>query len=614
MTTIRTSEPPIALFALRSYQERIANTAVNANTLVVLPTGAGKTLIAATAINRICGPFDITQTRDGPCALFLVPTRLLVKQQATALRRSIPGAHVAEFAGGLDLPSRFDVLVTTPKAFEVRQQRDMCGNSDAARLDWAVWDLLVFDEVHHVLKDHPYRRLALSLRDKSTVKPEDAPRIIGLTASYTYAVGEAAVLKSLRRMCDELCIEKPETADQMELESSGYHAKAAAPEIHSAPTHAGETLVPVGVLPEKERKPHLMIPMPIDEVLGISPYSMRMRDIRFEELAMWYEGLRILVTSWEEGEDATALFLRMSGCETEEDFGTLTGSGWWSSQTVAKRRAFWADVPQTFPRFERLKEQLLAKEKALNPFRGILFVQQRITTHILEHFVKSDVLLAERFTPTCVYAAATPATVTLSVSRSETDRRLAMFGSGAANLLIATAVAEEGMDIPTANCVIRFDAVLHTVSLVQGRGRARQQDSSLIVLSERADRSVSRLQRVEEQQLELVRTFQPVRDPVQKAHEHEQRCMDQRNREQNARTVLTAPGRGAAAAVQLFARKTKVDILINMHEEGNMWCCELSYSSVLRSVTGKGFAEGKKGAKLAAMEDMLASLRLEFVS
>lgn len=645
--------PPLVL---RSYQERIAETAVTANTLVVLPTGAGKTLIAATVIQRICGTFDEDEPRNDPCALFLVPTRLLVKQQAAALRRALSGAHVAEFSGGLELPRRFDVLVTTPKAFQVRQQRAVGCSDGATRLDWEIWQVLVFDEVHHVLKEHPYRRLALSLRD-SSVNTMSAPRIVGLTASYTYAVGEAAVRKSLRRMCDELRIEKLETADQQELERSGYHAKAAATEFDTGPTHAGNTITPAGVVPFEERKPHLMIGTFLKRVelgqttpfskrvmnvitamesdineeypnyrspirkngamksWGANAYAFRSRDSRFEELAMWYDALRLLIVSWEEGEDATATFLRMSGCEMNEDdfaHNLSQNNSSWSWHTIEEKSQFWVEVPQTFPRFERLKHQLLAKHSSSDNFRGILFVQQRVMTHIVEYFVRSDPELSWRFSPTCVYAASSPATCTLSVSKAESARRLAQFENGAVNLLIATAVAEEGMDIPAANCVIRFDAVLHTVSLVQGRGRARQENSSLVVLSERADRPVSKLEEVERQQLHLMRTFEPTLSPEEIELENEKRRQQQRSRELSARSCLNDCNQNAAAIVQLFSRKTKTEIQMDMRKEGNLWCCSLSYSSVLRSVHAKKAAVGKKKAKQAAMKEMHDLLKSEF--
>lgn len=112
---------------LRRYQSRIADTCEKENTLVVLRTGAGKTAIAAEAIKRIPPP-----------ALFLVPTRDLVKQQAKALR-SWTGFFVAELRGGQNVPTHFEVLVATPGAFRAAQLKGIH--------QWRRFRVVVFDEV-----------------------------------------------------------------------------------------------------------------------------------------------------------------------------------------------------------------------------------------------------------------------------------------------------------------------------------------------------------------------------------------------------------------------------------------------------------------------------------
>ena len=53
------------------------------------------------------------------------------------------------------------------------------------------------------------------------------------------------------------------------------------------------------------------------------------------------------------------------------------------------------------------------------------------------------------------------------------------------NLLVATDVAEEGLDVQGCSAVLRFDLPKTPSSLVQSRGRARQHGSSFIVLLER---------------------------------------------------------------------------------------------------------------------------------
>jgi hypothetical protein len=61
-------------------------------------------------------------------------------------------------------------------------------------------------------------------------------------------------------------------------------------------------------------------------------------------------------------------------------------------------------------------------------------------THVLEHLVRSDARL-HMFSPACIYAVTSPATASLSVSKSEAKERLAAFSDGRVNMLIATAAA-----------------------------------------------------------------------------------------------------------------------------------------------------------------------------
>ena len=110
--------------------------------------------------------------------------------------------------------------------------------------------------------------------------------------------------------------------------------------------------------------------------------------------------------------------------------------------------------------------------------------------------------------------------------------RLGKFAEGTANLLITTVVAEEGLDISRANCVIRFDPVQHAVSFVQGRGRAREVDSNFIILSEQEGRSAEQLAVAEQRQLAVAQSFEPtVRGPA----EIEKERVAQRTRERGAR-------------------------------------------------------------------------------
>ena len=144
---------------------------------MVLPTGAGKTLIAAKAAEA-----NVAATKQP--TLFLVPTKLLVAQQAQAFVAAT-SLRVTCLHGELAVPAfaTFDALVATPAAMIAQQGCD--------DLSFQQFGLVVFDEVHHVVKNHPYRKVAVRLQN---LPEASRPKVLGLSASLTYAIGKGATL------------------------------------------------------------------------------------------------------------------------------------------------------------------------------------------------------------------------------------------------------------------------------------------------------------------------------------------------------------------------------------------------------------------------------------
>ena len=594
---------------LRQYQERIVNKVIDDNTIVVLPTGSGKTLIAAECAKRLGCP-----------TLFLVPTCLLVEQQATAIRKHT-GLRVVEYFGGKRLDPVFDILVSTPKAFQQEQLK----NVDS--LKWINIGLVIFDEVHHVLKQHPYRSIAIALQRSMA-----SPRILGLTASLTYKVTEDAMEAQIRQLCIELSTNKIETATIAELRESGYHASSTPMQV-KLPLHEQVE----GLVPLNDRRPHLVYKIVFDRICkgkatafaislvnlirqleaactkcvpefksplsnpllaswGIYAHKFGLRNSLCAEIEHFYEALRLLVGSWEEAEDAAVMFLRMSlhNCQNA-----------WPHHVQKARDEFLNGLPRIYPRYENLIDCLKYQLDNLETFRGIIFVQQRVSTHILEYVLKTDPELSVRLRTTCIYAAGSPATPSLNLTKVAVADRIKQFATGSVNLCLATSAAEEGMDIPSANCVIRFDPMVHSVSLVQGRGRARQADASFIVLNERFDRPAVMLEAIAQAQNEFIcsKSYSCELDDemimkLEKA---------QFNRELNARSLLLRSP--SSALLNEYCQKTKVQLEECYFSRPNGWECILTYESNLRKLTSPMVASTKQQAKQLASIHLLQSLK-----
>jgi endoribonuclease Dicer len=94
-----------ALFAPLTLQPLACCLAARAQTVAMLPTGAGKTLIAAWLIKHYADTLlagraspQATSPARRCCVVFLCPTKLLVRQQVAVLRAATPLA-VGEFTG-----------------------------------------------------------------------------------------------------------------------------------------------------------------------------------------------------------------------------------------------------------------------------------------------------------------------------------------------------------------------------------------------------------------------------------------------------------------------------------------------------------------------------------
>ncbi len=176
----------------RLYQQNLLRSAEKHSTLVVLPTGLGKTVIALVLAGRTIRDARKAGSRRNTPVLMLAPTKPLVEQHAAFFRENLVGARgpfgagekadaesvvVANLTGEVPPEEReliwkeSDIVLATPQVV----RNDVA----ADRVTLAGVRLLVLDEAHRATGDYAYVFLAKRYREEAG---KDA-HLVGLTAS-----------------------------------------------------------------------------------------------------------------------------------------------------------------------------------------------------------------------------------------------------------------------------------------------------------------------------------------------------------------------------------------------------------------------------------------------
>src|SRR3989344_8466394 len=153
---------------LRLYQETILNTVSQKDTLVVLPTGLGKTHIAV-ALASLRLPLGKI--------LFLAPTKPLIAQHLKTFSEYFsPTEKLAVFSGEVDPEKRNELWQKSQIIFSTPQtvKNDLL----VRRIDFHDVALIVFDEAHRAVGNYAYSFLA-----NEYIRQANTPKILALTAS-----------------------------------------------------------------------------------------------------------------------------------------------------------------------------------------------------------------------------------------------------------------------------------------------------------------------------------------------------------------------------------------------------------------------------------------------
>lgn len=449
------------------YQIDLARVGLSEDLLVVLPTGMGKTVIAALlAAERL---------RAGTGrVLVLAPTRPLVDQHATSFAKWFRDLHVARFAGTGRAPVRAgswegsEAVFATPQIVE--------NDLRAARYTLADVGLLVFDEAHRAVGKYAYVALAAAYR---AARPGGG-RVLALTASpggeeerIEAVVGALGVVRvEARHRTDEGVAEyvQPIHVEQRWV-TLGPGARHIQELLRTATQSEGHKLQKMGYL---RRKP--LRSLSVKDLIALrsevfarpGPFARKFGPLYHQMLLLHlHHALERLET---QGVEPFVQYLDRVAAKPKPGkadralakLPEVIASRAEAEQMLGERREL------SHPKLEVLRE-LVAEEIARprgRPPRVLVFAQYRDTIQGIHDDLTSQGLTVGRFV-----GQATRDADDRGMNQKEQRQVLDAFRSGRFPVLVASSVAEEGIDVPDVDLVVFFEAIPSEIRAIQRRGR-----------------------------------------------------------------------------------------------------------------------------------------------
>ncbi|KAI6684308.1 hypothetical protein NL676_030221 [Syzygium grande] len=363
------------------------------------------------------------------------------------------------------------------------------------------------DECHHARGKHPYACIMTEFYHPGLCRNMQVPRIFGMTASPIKSKGGNSEVQYWQN------INELETV----MNSKVY-------------TCASESVL-AGYIPFSTPKfkiyEHREIPFALylhllDQLKGfVEKYEVKLKCLDIEELSAQSTGKKIqkIFSTFIFCLDDLGLWLalkaaRSISCREVNDlsWGNLDVFG----ETIVKNfsqdvlNAFSACIPSD-PNWSVgdnvqgdadaglitckvvcLIDSLL-EYRDIHDIRCIIFVERVITAIVLQS------LLSEVLPKYCnwktKYIAGNNSGL-LSQTRKQQNEIVEEFRNGKVNVIVATSILEEGLDVQSCNLVIRFDPSTTVSSFIQSRGRARMQNSDYLLMVKSGDSSThSRLEK-----------------------------------------------------------------------------------------------------------------------
>jgi ERCC4-related helicase len=448
----------------RAYQINIAKSISSGrNSLVILPTGLGKTLIAVFAIAN--------SLQKGKRAIILAPTKPLSEQHYNSLLKmlNINGDGIMLLTGGINKTKRQEleasarVIVGTPQT--------LANDLKKGRISLDGFGTVIFDECHRAVGRYAYTYIA----DESRLR---GVQIVGLTAS------PGSDSKKINTLMELFGIENIEIRISTDMDVAPYVMQK---DINTVMVEPGDTVKAITAKLRPVIDEHLnnlyshgLSPfkdferMPKGKFLqmGNSIRKIEARNYRFMGLFNYLYVLNLgHAYDLASTEGLYPFVSYMDALESREPKGRtlksiLANKSVAEAVKIAKEALEHGEEhPKMAVAVDMIKDRMAGKSI-------IIFAQFRSTANKLAKMLNENGITAREFVGK-----------KKGVTQAHQQSTIRDFREGKFRVLVATSIGEEGLDIPSVDAVIFYEPIPNEVRNIQRKGRAgRMKYGNVVIL------------------------------------------------------------------------------------------------------------------------------------
>jgi Fanconi anemia group M protein len=462
----------------REYQKEIFKTCIEKNCLVVLPTGLGKTLIALMlTIERM-------KTYPGEKVLFLAPTKPLAEQHLKYFKKNLPElfGEMQLFTGSVNAENRkriwqtADIIFSTPQCIANDVRKGMYNLKDVC--------LLIEDEAHRCIKNYDYNYIAQEYKRQAL-----HPRIIGLTAS------PGSEKSKIKDICKNLFIEEVELRGRESAGVKEYLQELEFEKIMLDFPPEFEDIRKVLLklfneyVEELRTRKVLFGPASKTDLINLqkkisatisrnfSNFNYMLGASACAQAIKLQHALELLETQTLEGfhKYLKSLFEQASKKQSKGVIKLVSRSEF---NFIFSKSNELLIKGMEHPKMQKLIDIIINEKEKNKKLKMIIFTQFRETAANISKRINEIPGIKSK-----VFIGQAKKDGAEGLNQKQQKRIIEEFSEGKIDVLCATCIAEEGLDIPEVNIVVFYEPVPSAIRAIQRAGRtARLMKGKLIML------------------------------------------------------------------------------------------------------------------------------------